>query len=114
MTTKPAATPSGSDLDEQTIRDSLRQVIDPEAGMDIIALGLIYRVDISADCVHVDMTMTSPACPMGHMILDDVDKVLAEVLPGTLHPEVRLVWDPPWDPSMMDEAAKRHFGWTPD
>ncbi len=48
------------------------------------------------------------------MSLEDVHAVLAKVLPATLEPEVRLVWEPPWDPSMMDEATKQHFGWTPE
>lgn len=114
MTTTPVAAPSGSDLDEKTIRDILRQVIDPEIGMNIVALGLVYRVAISAGRVQIEMTMTSPACPMGDLILDEVDKALAAALPDTLRPEVSLVWNPPWNPSMMDEAARRHFGWTPD
>jgi metal-sulfur cluster biosynthetic enzyme len=108
MTILPAAVP-----DEAMIRDVLRQVIDPEIGMDIVALGLVYRVDVSADCVRVDITLTSPACPLGELILDDADKALRQALPATVRPELHLVWEPPWDPSMLTDDAKRHFGWTP-
>ena len=103
----PAAVP-----DEAMIRDVLRQVIDPEIGMDIVALGLVYRVDVFADCVRVDITMTSPACPLGDLILDDAGKALKQALPANVRPELRLVWEPPWDPSMLTDDAKRHLGWT--
>ena len=113
MTLKAAAPPSPS-LDEQKIRDILRQVIDPEVGMNIVALGLVYRIDVAPDHLLIEMTMTSPACPMGEMILDDVHAALAKILPDSLQREVTLVWEPPWNPSMMDEAAKQHFGWKPE
>jgi metal-sulfur cluster biosynthetic enzyme len=100
--------------DEQQVRDILRQVIDPEIGMNIVALGLVYRLDLAPDRLLIEMTMTSPACPMGEMILDDVHAALAKVLPETMPREVKLVWEPPWNPSMMDEAAKQHFGWEPE
>ncbi len=108
------ATLSSPGPDEQQVRDVLRQVIDPEIGMNIVALGLVYRLDLAPDRLLVEMTMTSPACPMGEMILDDVHAALAKVLPETMRREVILVWEPPWNPSMMDEAAKRHFGWEPE
>jgi metal-sulfur cluster biosynthetic enzyme len=113
MTTD-AASPRSPALDEQQVRDVLRLVIDPEVGMNIVALGLVYRVDIAPGSLVIEMTMTSPACPMGDMIVDDVHAALAKVLPDTIEPDIRLVWEPPWNPSMMDEAAKRHFGWTPE
>jgi len=108
-TTRPAPCP-----DERQIRDILRQVIDPEIGMNIVALGLVYRVDVAAEHLRIEMTMTSPACPMGEMILDDVHAALSKALPDAPTPEVSLVWEPPWNPSMMDEAAKQHFGWQPE
>ena len=96
--------------DEQQIRDILRRVVDPEVGMNIVALGLVYRIDIAADRLLIEMTMTSPACPMGEMIVDDVRAALANALPA-METEIRLVWEPPWNPSMMDAASKQHFGW---
>ena len=114
MTTEAAAAPPGPHPDAQQIRDILRQVIDPEVGMNIVALGLVYRIEAAAERVAIEMTMTSPACPMGEMIVEDVHAALAKVLPETLKAEVRLVWEPPWNPAMMDEASKQHFGWEPE
>ncbi len=97
--------------DEAAIRNLLRQVIDPEVGTNIVDLGLVYRVEAAQDRVLIEMTMTSPACPLGEMISDEVKDVLAHALPHGSVAEVRLVWEPPWAPSMMSEAGKRHFGW---
>ena len=103
-----------SALDEKQVRDVLRQVIDPEVGRDIVSLGLVYRVEVAPGSLVIEMTMTSPACPMGDMIVGDVHAALAKVLPATTEPDIRLVWEPPWNPSMMNEATKQHFGWTPE
>lgn len=99
--------------DEAAVKALLRQVIDPEIGMNIVDLGLLYRIDAGPQGVLIEMTMTSPACPMGEMILDEVKDVLAHALPQSCATDVRLVWEPPWTPAMMDAAAKQHFGWEP-
>jgi len=117
MTTDAATSfesPAAPGLDEHRVRDVLRQVIDPEVGRDIVSLGLVYRVEVAPGSLVIEMTMTSPACPMGDMIVNDVHAALAKVLPNTIEPDIHLVWEPPWNPSMMDEAAKEHFGWTPE
>ena len=108
--TSPGATPSASRPDADGVRTLLRQVIDPEVGANIVDMGLIYDVTIGADNIQIRMTMTSPACPMGEMILDDVRTVLADELPGW-PAEVALVWEPPWNPSMMSERTRQNFGW---
>ncbi|TRZ90626.1 MAG: DUF59 domain-containing protein [Rhodocyclaceae bacterium] len=116
MTTDAAPAPESPDkpcLDERQIRDVLRQVIDPEVGINIVALGLVYRIDVAPGHLVIEMTMTSPACPMGEMIVGDVRAALRKVLPESIRPDVRLVWEPPWNSSMMDAASKQHFGWTP-
>lgn len=97
--------------DIDAIRDILRQVVDPELGANIVDLGLIYRIEATPEKVSIDMTMTSPACPMGDMIMDDVNDALAAALPENCRIEVQLVWEPPWDPSRMSERIKGHFGW---
>lgn len=102
----PSATPTA-----ETIRDALRQVIDPEVGSNIVDMGLVYRVEVGAEVVEIDMTMTSPACPMGDMIMEDVQAVLQKELPAELRLELNLVWSPPWDPEMMSHDAKQQFGW---
>jgi metal-sulfur cluster biosynthetic enzyme len=101
--------------DPATLRDALRCVIDPEIGMNIVDLGLVYRLEFkcSADdtSLEVDMTMTSPACPMGDMIIEQVESVLRSQLPETTGIDIRLVWNPPWGPEHMSEHARQHFGW---
>lgn len=97
--------------DIEAIRDILRRVVDPELGANIVDLGLVYRIEPGPQRLLIEMTMTSPACPMGDMIIDDVYNTLAPVLPQDCQLDVRLVWEPPWNPSMMNERVKAHFGW---
>ncbi|MGZ3440848.1 MAG: metal-sulfur cluster assembly factor [Caldimonas sp.] len=102
----PAALP-----DADALRDALRAVDDPEAGMNIVDLGLVYGVDVGAEGVKVDLTMTSAACPMAEMIADQVYDAIEAVVPPQTPIEVTLVWDPPWTPDKMTGIAKDHFGW---
>ena len=95
----------------ETLREALRAVIDPEAGMNIVDLGLVYDVAVSAGGVRVLMTTTSPACPVGELVADEVRAALRAVLPADLPVDVTLTWSPAWDSSMMSDAARRHFGW---
>ncbi|RIX44147.1 MAG: metal-sulfur cluster assembly factor [Rhodocyclales bacterium GT-UBC] len=89
----------------------LRRVIDPEVGVNILDLGLVYAVRSEAKTLHIELTMTSPACPMGDLILDDLRREMDRALPDDCAAEIRLVWSPPWDPSMMSPDSKAHFGW---
>lgn len=98
---------------EEEVRNALRSVIDPEVGMNIVDLGLVYRVETSGNKVQVDLTMTTPACPMGEMILDNARQSLAAVAPDGTEIDLKLVWEPRWDPSKMTEDAREHFGWAP-
>ena len=98
-------------LDEQKIRDALRAVIDPEIGADIVDLGLIYRIALSPEAVEIDMTTTSPACPMSGVLVEEVEDTLADLLPPDIQINVRLVWEPPWTPERMSEATRARFGW---
>ena len=99
---------------EEEVRTVLRSVIDPEVGLNIVDLGLIYGVAISDDKLHVDLTMTTPACPMGEMILDNARHALKTLVPADAGIELELVWEPPWNPGMMSEGARDHFGWDPE
>lgn len=94
------------------VREALHDVIDPEVGMNIVDLGLVYGVEVSADKLHVDLTMTTPACPMGEMIFDDAQQALEAIAPAGVEIELNLVWDPPWGPEKMSEHAREHFGWN--
>jgi metal-sulfur cluster biosynthetic enzyme len=111
MTKEAATTSDRTPLDAQRVRDVLRQVIDPEVGRDIVSLGLVYRVDIAPGSLVVEMTMTSPACPMGDMIVGDVRAALAKALPESVEPDIRLVWEPPWSADRMSERARRFMQW---
>ncbi len=96
---------------EERIREALCTVDDPEVGMNIVDLGLVYRIDIAADLVRVELTMTSPACPMGDLITDNARRAVGAVSPQDLAVDVVLVWEPPWTPDRMSETARQTFGW---
>jgi metal-sulfur cluster biosynthetic enzyme len=98
--------------DDETVREALRQVDDPEAGMNIVDLGLVYDVAVTADAVQVDLTMTSAACPLADLIIERVRNVIGAIVPEGTAVDVRLVWDPPWTPDRMSGIAREHFGWT--
>jgi len=96
-------------LGERVI-DALHTVYDPEIPVDIFELGLIYKIDIDDDShVHIDMTLTSPACPVAGTLPDEV-KTKVEDVEGVAGATVEVVWDPPWHPSMMTEEAQLELG----
>ena len=96
---------------EERVREALRSVDDPEVGMNIVDLGLVYRVDIAPELVRVELTMTTPACPMGELITDSARRAVAAALPQNVAVDVVLVWEPPWTPDRMSESARQTFGW---
>jgi FeS assembly SUF system protein len=92
------------------IVDALRSVFDPEIPVNIYDLGLIYAIDSRQDgTVKVEMTLTAPGCPVAEEIPIWVRDAVATV-EGTTDVDVEIVWDPPWDPSMMSEYAKIELG----
>jgi len=104
--TLPGATVPNPD----TVRKALRAVKDPELNLNIIDIGLVYDVDVSeAGEVRVRMTLTSPGCPAGTEIIDDVKKVAAD-LEGVTGVEVELVWEPYWTPEKMDPRVRAFLG----
>ena len=98
----------------ERVRDALRTVVDPEAGMNIVELGLVYRLELVEGTAQIDLTLTSPTCPMGDMILDDARQAVTAVLPESVALDLRLVWEPPWGPERMSDKARQHFGWQGD
>lgn len=96
---------------EERVREALRSVDDPEVGMNIVDLGLVYRIDVAPELVRVELTMTTPACPMGDLITENADRAVRAALPDSVAVEVALVWDPPWTPDLMSESARQTFGW---
>jgi metal-sulfur cluster biosynthetic enzyme len=91
------------------IREALRTVIDPELGVNIVDLGLVYRVEVEGPRVRVEMTMTSPACPMGDYLKALVDAAIKGTVAGVQHVDVVLVWEPTWDPDMMSDGGRRQL-----
>ncbi len=98
-------------FDDETVRDALRSVDDPEAGMNIVDLGLIYEIAVEPGKVAVEMTMTTQACPMTDMIMEQSRAAIGTVVPRGTEIDLRLVWDPPWTPDRMSGMAREFFGW---
>lgn len=96
---------------QEAVREALRAVNDPEIGMNIVELGLVYRIDVAPQRVHVTMTMTTPACPMGSLIVEEAREAVGPLVPPGGDVEVKLVWEPPWSPEMMSANAKQALGW---
>ena len=100
-----SAAAGAGDLEKQVV-DVLKTCDDPEIPVNIYELGLIYKVDVApAGSVHVTMTLTSPMCPVAGSLPPEVESKIRNV-PGVTDAKVDVVWEPPWTPAMMSEAAK--------
>lgn len=103
-------------LNEDMVFAALKNVYDPEIGLNIVDLGLVYGVDVADEGkqVNVNMTLTTPACPAGPMIIESAQKeimTLRDVHPQLEDAKINLVWTPFWNPSMMSEDAKAELGY---
>jgi metal-sulfur cluster biosynthetic enzyme len=96
----------------EEVRAALRRVIDPEIGINVVDLGLVYEVRTQGGHVHVVMTMTTAACPLGESIARQAQTAIQQHVGGVTSVSVDLVWEPVWQPSMMSEAARERLGWT--
>lgn len=97
---------------EDTVRDALRTVIDPEMGIDVVELGLVYGIDVGGDdSVAVRLSMTSPACPLGEFMRDSAESAIRTALPRAPAVSVALVTEPPWTSDRISAAARRQLGW---
>jgi metal-sulfur cluster biosynthetic enzyme len=95
--------------DQDTILTALRDVKDPELGINVVDLGLVYTIQTHEDQVDVEMTLTTPACPAGPQIIHDATAALQK-LEGVAKANVRLVLTPPWSPDRMTDAARDELG----
>lgn len=95
----------------EQLRNTLRSVVDPEVGVNIVDLGLVYQVEVTPEAVKVLLTMTSPACPLSDLVIADAEGALRAVVPEAVPVSIELVWSPPWDPSMMSDKARETLGW---
>lgn len=106
---EPPPAGQGQDL-EQRVIDALRACYDPEVPVNIYELGLVYQCEVTPEGkVNIRMTLTSPACPVAGSLPGQVEFKVRDV-PGVTDVKVELVWDPPWDKSMMSEAAMLELG----
>jgi metal-sulfur cluster biosynthetic enzyme len=98
--------------DKNEILETLKKVQDPEIGINIVDMGLIYGLDWDEDKgqVHIEMTLTSPGCPLGPELIRDIKREL-RVFADIRQVDVDLVWNPLWHPSMMSDQAKDELGY---
>ena len=104
-----------TDMDAERRRDAvlaaLGRVWDPELGLDVVALGLVYDVRINGDEIEIDMTLTTPGCPVSEQLPTEAESAVRAALPGA-EVRVNLVWDPPWTPERLSPIALEQLGFT--
>jgi metal-sulfur cluster biosynthetic enzyme len=102
---------NGEVVSEDQVREALKHVVDPELGINIVDLGLVYDVDINQDgYVHVEYTLTTMGCPIGPLIEQQMQSLMANVS-GVTGFDAEMVLRPPWSPEMMSEEAKAALGY---
>ena len=94
---------------EESIYEAIKEIIDPEIGINIVDMGLIYDVDINETTVDITMTLTSPGCPAGGQLVNGTQHVTQQ-LDGVEEVNVSVVWTPRWTPELMSEDAKDELG----
>ena len=96
----------------EEILTALRTVLDPEVGINLIDLGLVYGIDIQGRNVRIEMTMTSPTCQLSSYLKQSLERAICARAPEIETVEITMVWQPAWDPSMMSQDARRQLGWS--
>lgn len=103
------ATDWGAEHRREAVLQALSTVWDPELGLDVVALGLVYDVRVHGEHVEVDMTLTTPGCPVSEQLPSEAAAAIQRALPGVeLH--LQVVWDPPWTPERLSPMALRQLG----
>ena len=95
---------------ETVIREALRDVVDPEIGVNIVDLELVYRIEVEGVRARIAMTMTSPACPLAEYLKELVTSAIRQHVPDVVDLDIPFEWDPPWDSAMMSDEARRQLG----
>jgi len=109
MTEDTTADPTGTAASSDRVRESLKGVIDPELGLNIVDLGLVYDVEVEDGKATVTMTLTSPGCPAGGMIMSGAQQAAVST-EGVEEAEVKLVWKPFWTPERIDPEVRAALG----
>lgn len=107
----PAYPYSGPQALRGPVEDALQRVVDPEVAMTIVDVGLVYGVTVTDERLHVLLTMTSAACPVTDLIVEEVEAELGSVAPPSMRVDVELVWQPAWSAECMSPRAKAFMGW---
>jgi metal-sulfur cluster biosynthetic enzyme len=95
---------------EEDVYEALEEVIDPELGLDFVSLGLVYDVVVEDDQAHITFTLTTPACPIGPQVSEQMREFVGQ-LQGISKVHPKMIFDPPWSPEMMSEDAKFALGY---
>ncbi len=98
-------------ITEDRLLAAMREVIDPELGVNVVDLGLIYSTETDGKNVRIVMTMTTPACPLHSYIKEAANDAIRSQFPDVGEVKIDIVWEPKWDPMMMSDEAKRQLGW---
>jgi metal-sulfur cluster biosynthetic enzyme len=104
---------SGQNSLDPDVLNCLTDVLDPEIGLSVVDLGLVYQAHRTADAVEVSLTLTTRACPLGEMIVEDARERLAHHFQDASRIDVRLVWDPAWKPDLITARGQELLGRTP-
>ena len=96
-------------MNDPDVLQALRDVIDTEVGVSIVDLGLVYRAARTPDAIAVALTPSTPSCPLSEMLVEQAREALQARFAGVSSIEVELVWDPPWTPDRMSDAARRQL-----
>jgi metal-sulfur cluster biosynthetic enzyme len=98
-------------IDKTAVTEALKNVYDPELGLNVVDLGLIYNIEQQDGEISLEMTMTTPGCPLHESMLEGVADALRP-LPGVRDVEVRLVWEPLWTPDRISAEGRKALGWA--
>jgi metal-sulfur cluster biosynthetic enzyme len=98
-------------IDNEALMSALKNVYDPELGLNVVDLGLIYGIEQHDGNITVDMTLTTPGCPLHESMLTGVGEALS-IFPGVKRIEVRLVWQPLWTPDRVSAKGRQALGWA--
>ena len=96
-------------ITKEGILEVLKTVIDPEIGINIVDMGFIYKIEVDGKKVRIEMTLTTPGCPMCNMFLFEIEKAVKKKF-GNAEVKIDLVFDPPWTPERMKDAARKALG----
>ena len=114
---EPDPVPVGMDWlapnDSEAVQEAwaaLREVFDPELGLDVVSLGLVYGIEAEGGELSVEMTLTTPGCPVSESLPEQARTAIVDATGGTVGVDVQIVWEPPWSPTMIDDDARAALG----